>query len=225
MISRFNRNRKRKIPRRTRWVRPTTNFFRGSGKSLALPTRRQVHFFKRTYHQSYTISTETGSFTPLLTADAGGYNVFKATDLPSYTDFSSLYDQFKICGIKRKYVFNSNSQDFGGAPAIPRLLTVNDFTDSTVLSDEDEGLEFGSCKISRLDKVRSRYFKPAINIEDANQGNLQVVRNRWIETATGTGMDQAYHGLKEALLYDSAGTAAGILHIYTTMYIACKTPR
>jgi len=212
---------------RRKWKRTFSAMraMRGTRRLMVSGFKPQVHYFKRTYHQVVNITTAITNFTPLLTADAGGYNVFKATDLPAYTDFSSLYDQFKVCGIKRKYVFNSNSVDTGSTPALPRILTVNDWTDSNALANEDEGLEYGSCKISRLDKVRSRYFKPAINIEDANQGNLQVVKNRWIETSTGVGMDQAYKGLKEALLYDSVGTAGGLLHIYTTMYIACRTPR
>ena len=215
----------RKIIRGTRRLN-TRNYFRTRVGRSRVAGKAVVHYFKRTYKQDLIISAETPAFTPILTADAGGYNQFKATDLPNYTDFSLLYDQYKICGIKRKYVLDSNMQQAGVAPAIPRLITVNDWTDSVALTDEDEALEYQSCKISRLDKVRTRYFKPAINIEDANQGNLQVVKGRWMETGSvGQGMDQAWKGLKEGLLYNSVGTSLGSLHIYTTFYIACRTPR
>lgn len=186
----------------------------------------KIHYFKRTYTYTVDVTGNANAFIPVLTASAGGYNRFRLSDCPNYGDFTDLYDSYKICGIKRKYVFNANSAETNvSSYGLPRLVTVNDWNDITAAANESEMLEYASCKISRLDKVCKRFFKPTTTISDAVQGNYQVQKREWFDCATGA--DQNHHGLKEALIINSTNEAEriGYLHIYTTLYLAFRSPR
>jgi len=187
----------------------------------------KIHYFKRVYKQTVTVTGDADKFVALLSADAGGYNRFRLSDCPNYTDFTNLYDSYKICGIKRKYVWDKNGADAedNTVQEIPRLITVNDFNDISAPANENEMLEYASCKITRLSKVTKRYFTPSIVINDAGQGNFQVQKRQWFDCATGA--DQNHSGLKEALITTSTDPDAdlGTLYIYTTLYLAFRSPR
>lgn len=210
-----NRNRRvRRYKRRfSRWSSPTK-------------TKQFIHYFKRTYKQTVDVVGNANAFIPVLTSSAGGYNRFRLSDCPNYTDFTNMYDSYRICGIKRKYIFNANVRETNvAAYGLPRLITCNDFNDASAPTNEGEMLEYSSCKTSRLDRITKRYFKPSTTIEDAVQGNFQVQKRQWFDCATGA--DQNHHGLKEAVIVDSTNSEEriGYLHIYTTLYIACRSPR
>lgn len=218
-----------------RWTKPLPVIRRKLVRRRLASFRRQVgasrrnktfiHYFKRTTVQTVVITGNENFIQVIPSAPAAAYNDYRLNQLPNYTDFTDLYDSYRICAIKRKYVFDRNSAETLSAVELPRLITVNDWNDTSALSTEAEALEYASCKITRLDKPTKRYFKPTTIIEDAVQGNAQVQRRKWFDCATGS--DQKHLGLKEAVLMSNTNNQDGIgrLHIYTTFYIACRTPR
>lgn len=175
---------------------------------------RLVHYFKRTMVVEKEI-TATG-----FQAASAAENAFQLDSLPNYADFTSLYDEFKICGIKRKFVFNVNSAD-SGTKEIPQLITVNDFNSTDAITNENQALEYASFKSSRLDTPKSRYYKPSCALTD-DQGLM--FKNKWRKC--GSDDDDDHIGLKWAVdTVSTAGGVIGTLRIYTTAYIACRNPR
>lgn len=195
-------------------------------RQMIMKKGRIIHFFKRTFKQEVSITNAGFVAIPSETA-APRYNDFRLDQLPNYTDFTNLYDTYKICGIRRKYVFNRNSSDMGDTTAgheIPMLITVNDSNDTTALTNENEGLEYASFKQNRLDRPTKRYFRPFISSISAAVPNNNMVRSRWLSTAEP---DYIHCGMKEAVdtISSAAGATIGTLCIYTTYYIACRTPK
>lgn len=182
---------------------------------------KTIHYFKRTYVQTVAVNS-ANAFTA-ITSDGTNYNNFKLSQLTNYADFTSLYDQFKICGIARKYVFDRNSSEAQATviSSLPRLITVNDWNDTSALANENEALEYANCKQSRLDRVVKRYFRPQPLADPTGYANF--MSKRWLPTASYI---TPHSGIKEALVLNSTSSVAlGNLNIYTTFYIACKNPK
>lgn len=181
---------------------------------------RLIHYFKRVKKDVIPI-TDLNFLAVKSSVSDGTYNQFRLDYLPNYTDFTNLYDSYKICGISKKYIFDRNSGEAVTANSeLPRLITVNDFNDTTALASENEALEYASCKQTRLDKVVKRYFRPTQRLNNVSE----VVKSRWNMT---TEPDQIHFGIKEAVIAttNTGGKDLGTLHIYTTFYIACRTPK
>lgn len=185
---------------------------RSQRRSRVKQTRRTVktHFFKRTKVQEIAI-TNAGFVTIA--------NQHQLDSMPSYTEFTNLYDKYKICRVKQRFIFNRNSAEVVSATAeLPHLITVMDPNDSTVLADETEALQYTSFRSVRLNKPIKRYYRPTIQ-------PLSITSSSgWLPTANAT---TAYHGMKIAVdtINSATGTTLGHLRVYTTYYIACRVPR
>lgn len=176
------------------------------------------HSFKKTTIQEITVTN--AGFVP-ITSDGTNYNRFHLDYIANYTEMTNLFDSYKINGIRRKYVFNRNSSEVSTGVELPFLVTVNDYNDTAALTSEAEATEYSTYKASRLDKPRSRFFKPTQMI--AKSADNQVVRRRWNPSNEA---DIWHMGIKEAVqtIDSSTGTTLGTLKVYTTFYLSFMTP-
>ena len=174
-----------------------------------------THFHKRIIVSEVAI-TNSGWQNP-------GVNSVKLEDFTGYTELTNMYDIYKICAIKKKFIFNRNSAEAGASVEIPQLITVNDPNDSTGLLDEAEALLYPSFKSTRLNKPVTRYYKPFI--ENTVTAGSTSMKSRWLNTSGGG--DIVHHGLKYCVdtIDTSTGTTLGTLRIYTTAYLAFRNPR
>lgn len=215
---RYNRRYNRRFKRNTQMVKHV---------------RSNIHYFKRSHAIEYdlTMSASIGAkFEAIPSYITAGpvnvYNDFELAYIPNYSEFTALYDSYKICGIKVKYIFSTNTSEIGtnaGLPeAMPNLYTVNDFNTPSALTTEDQCLQYASCKLNRLNQIITRYFRPTQEI-DTSSGS--IVKSRWNDTA-----DTAiqHHGLLAAYTgynWSGDGTTLGRLKIITTYYIAFRSPK
>lgn len=176
------------------------------------------HYFKRTFVQEATITN--AGFVSLNTL---GVSVETQLDnLPNYAEFTALYDTYKICAVKRKFMFNRNSADVASAnQEIPHLVTANDYTDNTAPANEAELLQYPSFKQSRLDKPVTRYYKPC---QLFSSNPIQITKSRWNPTDEP---DVRHFGMKMAIdtINSAGGTTLGTLRVYTTLYLAFRSPK
>lgn len=175
-----------------------------------------VVFVKRTSLTELTV--DDSGFQALVIA--GRSNDYRLGDIPNYQDIANMYDEYKMCGIKHKFVFERNSAEVNTTNKImPTLITVNDFNTQAALTTEGQALEYSSCKISRLDQVTTRYFRPKAQIK-ADGTDTAIAKSVWINTDT----DNCPHlGLLGTIVTSGAGiNVLGVLKIYTTYYIACR---
>lgn len=178
--------------------------------------RGRVYNFTRTYSEEHSIQSIGWQ-----TFGAGSIQTY-LTDLPNYAEFTDLFDSYRICAIQRKFIYNRNSAESistANTAELPMLYTVFDYNEGNVLANEDEALQYSNLKISRLDRITKRYYKPAIKIE-----NSMTVWKRWLPT---TNTAEQYFGMKFAVDTIKTGTTEtiGTLKVFTKVYLQCKNPK
>lgn len=152
----------------------------------------------------------------------------KLSNLPNYTEFTNLFDLYRICAVKINWVFSANTNDVTATPTVglPTLFSVIDTNDDVNLSGLNAYLEYETCRMQRMDKPVKRYIKPktatALYQGGFFTGYGSQVKNPWVDT---TSYDTNYYGLKwgylPAILGDG-NTIIGYLNTYVTYYIQMR---
>lgn len=210
MARKFKSGRKRKT-----WRRKTYR------KSKRLSPYRQfaVHSFKRTV--AYTIS--------LVDSDVFTGYMFRLNDLPNYTEFVALYDQFKITGVKLKFIYTKNSADSQASNTqfLPNMAYITDVNDATGPLSLTEMEQYGSFKIKRLDQPVSVFIRPKVAVDVYQStwtGYATTDKQPWVATASSA---TEWYGFKNAMLggmHGGTGTnTLGKLLLFETFYIKCRS--
>lgn len=186
-----------------------------------------VHKYRRSCLKASNISTNTTT---------GGLVVaytFALTDLPNSGEYTALYDQYKITGIKLAIIWRSsnlsmietnNTQGVG----MPYMYYVVDRDDATVTSISDMR-EFSKAKRFEFDtgkRVCNIFFKPNTLVEtylSAVTTGYQVQFDRWIDMSQPA---LPFWGFKAAIQVPlNAPSVAAYFDIEATYYLAMKDPR
>lgn len=186
-----------------------------------------IHKFKRSCLKLSNASTNTSS---------GGLNIaltFALTDLPSVNEFTTLYDMFKITGIKLSIIWRSsnlsmietnNTQGVG----MPYMYYAVDRDDATSTSITDLR-EFSKAKRFEFDtgkRVCHIFFKPNTLSENYLTGvttGYTINYNKWVDMAQ-SGMP--FWGFKAAIQVPlNAPSVAAYFDVEATYYLAMKDPR
>lgn len=161
--------------------------------------------------------------------------------LPDYTDFTNLFDQYKICGVRLKWnMFNTNStttsasnQNIAGI-----IHSIVDYDDASVMTASAVGIqamrEFESYRSQNLFDARKgsafkRYVKPHIALAAYGGTVFTSYANKgptWLDTATGS--DIKHYGVKVIVeLIAPLNNQNSYIWIKpeATLYIACKNVR
>lgn len=219
-----------KMPKRTRSGRVIKKRNRrtykknyGARKSRRGPSR-QVHYFKRRFY----IDTITGD--NVQNNVFRGYN-FTLGLVPNVSDFTNLYDQYKIQGIRLEFRLRRNiSNDSTGAVAAdtgvrPLMYTVVDYDTSTTPASVAALREYANCKVWQFDseKPYTRFFKPKV---------LNEVYRTAITTATApmaapwlstTFTDAQHFGMQVAI--DRLRAPQYSIDVEGVMYLAMKNTK
>lgn len=226
-MPRFARRPRRRIPRnklaRKRVVR----------NKLA----RQVHMYKRTFRVGDFLANynaATGVTTPLNVPLS-----FNLAQLPAASELTSLYDQYKIMGIRvnvQPLVTEGLASPISGSALIygyPKFSSVIDYDDVTPPADETVLMQYGSLKQTPAFKEHKRYFKPKVRMAQLDSGAVVTpgvsAKAPWIDTNYAS---VPHYGIKlfhPGPIASSNGTAlvsSSIAYsVYATMYVACKNTR
>lgn len=220
-------SRPRRVPR-SRWMgkRMRSNF--GA-------LRRQVHYYKRTFRVGDFIANynaTTGVTTPINVPLS-----FNLNQLPGVGEFTSLYDQYKIMGIRvncQPLLTEGIASAVSGSTLIygfPKFSSVIDYDDTFTPASEDVLLQYGSLKQTPAFKEHKRYFKPKIRGAALDSGGVvnpaTSIKAPWIDVGNP---NVPHYGVK---LYHPGPIASGTplvsssigYSVYATLYIACKNTR
>lgn len=171
--------RKRRTTRRKRTTRrrftKRTRTSRRSGQ--------KIHVFKRHVDRGVEIIDA-------VTGLSYGVN-FSLNDVPGSSEFTSLYDMYKINAVKITFIpqmteiVNSTGS---GNPFNSRIISAIDKNDDTAPITADELRQFKTCKVTNITRQHRRYiYKP--QILDSSSYSISP----WMSTASpGTN----YYGLK-----------------------------
>lgn len=155
---------------------------RGVGRQAA------VHYYKR----------HTGSFGSLQIASVADTLVafnFSLSDLPNVTEFTNLYDCYKINAVKIMFLpqmtQNVSLSSLNNAYASARFFSAIDYNDSGAIS-VDAIREYATCKFTPILKRHTRYLKPRVQ----DSGSTYTPGRPWINC---TSPAKDYFGLKVAV--------------------------
>lgn len=207
---------------------PRTMFSGSKGQRAGAIWDGKEYRFKR----SFIISNDgadnwrygPGSITP-------GYNPVSLTvrlnQLPNYTDFTALFDQYKITHAQFKFIphFNVGQVPLGPQNTqVARLVTVIDQDDDTNLTGLTQAMQYSSLEESLLDKERTRDFTPLPLLQtyrtSTTTGYNTPDRPVWIDAAD----TDVPHYCAKALICDTTASSDNprTLTIMCTLWITCK---
>lgn len=197
-------------------------------RALVSYRKNNVHAFKRSVLKATNISTNTTSGALLV-----AYS-FALSDLPNSGEFTALYDQYKITGIKLDFIWRStnisqvetqNTQQ-QGAPYMYYVIDHDDSTAATV----NELREFAKAKRFIFDtgkRTCSVYFKPCTLVENyltAVTTGYSPRFDSWIDAGNPS---MPYFGFKAAVQQPLNGitAVASYFDVECTYYMKMKDPR
>jgi len=204
---------------------------KGSQKALSghvpRPIPSQVHTFRRTYPVAYSVTDTLVHRSVPINLGA----------LPHYSEFTSLFDCYRITHVKMMFLYDQNSSQSVevavGVPQvtfIPYLITVNDFDDATPLTALSDYCEYENFKVERMDRPLTISFVPriasAVYSGGAFTGYSQAPPLAWVDSGSPS---VEYYGIKWAVngnIEGGVGThQLGTYSIFFTFTIQCKDPR
>lgn len=213
MYRRYNRRYTR--PYRRRYTR--TNYARRSRRKFSrrsAPRRRltdgTTYRFKRTFLSGQLVSSAT-----IGTTIYGAYN-FSLDDVTNYTEFTTLFDSYKLSGVKLRFIPRQTDND-SLATSPGQFMYVPDYDDDTIPVSVTEIMERQSSKIQQMPgEPFTIFLRPKAGILTTVSGGAQFP-NAWIKTATGAAAP--HYGLKWAwTLSNSTQT----IDVYMTYYLKFK---
>lgn len=188
--------------RNRRYSPKRRNYKRNYRKKSYIPRKRltaKVYPYKR--HVDLGFITTTG-----LSTEAGYFN-FQMSDLPSYSEFTALYDQYKLKMVKIYFVpFTMDNSSTAGAVTDATqwqcLYTAIDSNGVSTPTSINQLRQYQTCRFTRMGKVHKRviYPKPATELYNGVAPSAYATApSAWINTSYS---GVPHYGLKWA--FDNA---------------------
>lgn len=168
----------------------------------------------------YTRFCDLGTITSTSASTTYGASSFNLSQVPGYTDFTALYDFYKIKAIKLSFVPWSNvTNGNSGTEHFQRIFTVIDYNDVGIPTAVTDLQQYKSCKWSPNNRIHKRYFKPKTIIDSYNELALVLDKQPWVPTTNTT---NSYYGIKWAI--ESQINLTTLYKIEAKFYLAFKSP-
>lgn len=215
--------RKKRVYRKKRPMRRNRRkYSRLPRRSLGNPNQK-VYYFKR-FTTLGTIVVTSSS------ANAYGASVFSLDQLPGYTEFTNLFDFYKIKAIKLSFIPTSNvtlqtgnsSTTVANSIYNNRIFTVIDYNDAGIPTSVNELREYSNCKWSPNNKIHKRYIVPNPLADATDDSTISLMNKPWVPS-TNYAMD--YYAIKWAIENTAAGVGVELYKMEAKFYIACKSPK
>jgi hypothetical protein len=176
-------------------------------REIPLPVRNVVHKFCRTV--KYTSAAGGVAANSLVYP-------FALSDLPGYTEFTTLYDQYMIESVELVLI-PSITQLMSNYPIVGSNISVVDYDDSVALASVTAALQYETAQIHPLTDRIVRRVEPRIALQanNANSGASagQVsARSQYIDSANAS---VPHYGIK---IYLDAEASSGSVYVTYTVY-------
>lgn len=212
--------RKRKVLRRKRVNRKRV--WRRKFKSRTSRPQSGVFNFVRFVNRG-TVNVTSG------TSATFGVLAFKLSDVPVPTDFTNLYDQYRIKAVKVNFIPVTNvtfRQSIGdlavvGTAFSDRFFTVFDLNDATNPTSINAMREYKDCKWSPYTRIHKRFCYPKPLYEMS--GNIPATgKSPWIPTSS-TNVD--YYGIKWGFEHPTSIATGTYFTIECKYYMQFRGPK
>lgn len=176
--------------------------------------RQPIHYFKRSYYVAGAIAN----------AASGGYGFsFSLSAVPNASEFTSLYDQYKLIAAKVKLIPRGNSSDIGVQNNLGNVFSVIDRDDGNAPTTLNQILQYQNVKQTPNNRMHTRYVPLTHNI-GAMDTALAITNKQpskgWIDCDVST---TPHYGLK---VWSELSTSQPIIFdTMVTLYMAFKNVR
>jgi len=173
----------------------TVKMIKEGGRNL------EVHSFKR--------FVDKGNFSASSSNDTFGVVTFALSDMVNYTEFTALFDQYRITNVRLILIGQPNDQETGPTPiTTPVLLLARDFDDNTAWTSAGQAFQYEDLTFVQMGKRISFSLKPRIAVA-AYSGTFTSYANmssQWIDAAS---TNVAFFGVKWCIQQVSSGAVSG----------------
>lgn len=207
------------IAGRVRKWKPKHGRWKLMAKRKYLYARQPIQFFKRCNYQESAV-TIPGGAPPAVRNFA--YE-FALSNVPNYTEFSNLYDAYKIMAVKLEFI-PRHTEAVMEPPSLSTTLnssihSVLDYDDANTLTALNDYVQYESYKNTRGNRTHKRYLVPAMEQSASALGvNTLAVqaKRKWLDTDVP---QVAHYGVK---VYFEPANVTTVYDIKTTYYLAFK---
>lgn len=152
-MRRYGRRRfKRRVRRFKRSRRSRRSFKRYRRRG-----NRNVHKFVRSIKTVYEFGNNSAGQNKQYALS------FNLADLPNASEFTTLYDQYMITGVKVRIVPRASSSDANTGERLGNLISVIDYDDANPLASIDEYMQRVNKKITRDNVQHVRFIRPCVS--------------------------------------------------------------
>jgi len=155
-----------------------------------------------------------------------GTFIFRLDDLPNVTEFTNLFQEYKINAVKLRFVPSYNDSTSGAVAAnrLPIFHMVKDDDDIAPPTTVDQLYQYDSYQMRRTDKPFTMYIRPkALGLAyrvGVTSGQMPG-KGGWMSCDTA---DVPYYGLKWASDLGAVNTAVS-MKVFATYYIQLRSQR
>lgn len=176
---------------------PKASLIRRKRMARRAPRGPKVHTFKRTAYLS-------GAITGSTLLDTFGRTGFSLANITNYTEFTALFDMYRINSVRVRFMPRANSAEAGTNQGLVKLFTVLDYDDVSLPTSISQLLQYENVKISNTsrDHVRTMRPKIATAVYQNAVGSGYAPRSGWIDCDYPT---VEHYGMKWALQQLPAG--------------------
>lgn len=174
-----------------------------------------IYRFKRTL--------KLDQFSTSSLAATGKAYQFSLSQLPNPTEFTNLYDTYKLCGVKLKIIPRLTEASVTSTANIHNtspLHSAIDYDDASTTNDILTVMQYQNYKMTRGLAVHQRYFKPRMaELVYNGVSNGYAQGRRWINCSNADVPHYAFKCVIEP-------TAVAIQYdVYATYYVSFKSVR
>lgn len=209
------RRRARRGRRPKRKYTKRVNRKRMARTAIKVNSKLQTHFFKR--------KVVLASLAPTAIGNATQNYVFSLNQLPGYTDFTSLFDQYTIHAIKLNFYPSLTSADVNPwltAQTVPKCYYIVDRDDQTPFATIDQALQHGKVKIRMMNKPFSIYMKPSTLAEIYRTAVTTAYNPRYNVKIDMANDNVPHYGVK-FIMDDSGNDNSFLMKCVATFYVSC----
>lgn len=211
-------------------TRDTKRYRRSNYKAVARAVPRPL----RIANAVHTFHRQTAPVSNAIYDAATDYHVglgVSLSGLPSYDEFTKLFDQYRITKWDIFFSFDRSGSECGDAGTqrgLPYLTVVRDFDDANVLTSLAAYAQYDPCYVKRLDQPLIKFSQVPHIAMAAYSGTFSGYANRqkqWIDVGSA---DVIHYGYKYAVTPPSYGTAThliGYLRVWHRITVECRQVR
>jgi len=168
-----------------------------------------------------TRCVDYGSFTMGTAGTDGLFGLsFKLSDLPSYSQFTALFDEYRIRAIKVYWLpcFNVNTSN-SSTGTVPQLISAIDYDDASTPGNANVINSFDTCRVhGLLDKMYTRSFKPSVALATYTTSFVGYAQrqDQWIDCNSPA---TTHYGLKWGSVDANNSSSTWSHYLRATFYI------